>query len=178
MGPLISQAHRQRVISAIDQGVEEGAKLLIDGRDYTHPQHPQGFYLGPSLFDHVTENMSVYHNEIFGPVLVIIRVSNLEEAIALVNRNQYGNGTAIFTQNGYAAHHYSHAVQVGMVGINIPIPVPIASHPFGGWKRSSFGDMAMHGEESVHFYTKSKTLTTKWFTTHSDTSQFVMPENG
>ena len=178
MGPLISQAHRQRVISAIDQGVEEGAKLLIDGRDYTHPQHPQGFYLGPSLFDHVTENMSIYQNEIFGPVLVIIRVSNLEEAITLVNRNQYGNGTAIFTQNGYAARHYSHAVQVGMVGINIPIPVPIASHPFGGWKRSSFGDMAMHGEESVHFYTKSKTITTKWFTTHSDTSQFVMPENG
>lgn len=178
MGPLISQTHRERVITAIDQGIEEGAKLLLDGRDYTHPEHPKGFYLGPCLFDHVTEEMSIYQKEIFGPVLVMVRVSNLEEAIALVNRNQYGNGTAIFTQDGYSARHYSHAVHVGMVGINIPLPVPIASHPFGGWKRSSFGDTAMHGSESVHFYTKSKTITTKWFTTKHNESQFVMPENG
>lgn len=178
MGPLISDAHRQHIIRAVTQGVEEGAELLIDGRGYTDKNNPQGFYLGPCLFDHVDETMSIYQNEIFGPVLVIIRVTNLEEAIALVNRNQYGNGTAIFTQNGYAARHYAHAVHVGMVGINIPLPVPIASHPFGGWKRSSFGDTAMHGQESIHFYTKSKTITTKWFTTYAEASQFEMPKNG
>ena len=178
MGPLISKAHRERVITTINQGVAEGAQLLLDGREYTHPHHPQGFYLGPCLFDHVTEDMTIYQKEIFGPVLVMLRVATLEDAIALVNRNQYGNGTAIFTQDGHAARQYSHAVQVGMVGINIPLPVPIASHPFGGWKRSSFGDTAMHGTESVHFYTKSKTITTKWFTTHLAESQFVMPENG
>lgn len=178
MGPLISQAHRQRVLDTINQGVEEGAQLVIDGRSYTHPTLTHGFYLGPCLLDHVTEAMSIYQQEIFGPVLVIVRVADLEEAIALVNRNQYGNGTAIFTQNGYAARHYCHTVQIGMIGVNIPIPVPIASHPFGGWKRSSFGDTAMHGQESIHFYTKSKSVTTKWFTTPHDASQFVMPKNG
>ncbi len=178
MGPLISQTHRQRVITAVEQGVKEGAKLIIDGRNYTHPQHPQGFFLGPCLFDGVTENMTIYQNEIFGPVLVIVTVATLDEAIALINRNQFGNGTAIFTQNGYAARHYSHQIQVGMVGINIPIPVPIASHPFGGWKRSGFGDTAMHGQESIHFYTKSKTVTTKWYASKNNESKFIMPENG
>lgn len=178
IGPLISHAHQQRVMQAITQGVEEGAELVIDGRDFVHKEYAKGYYLGPCLFDQVTENMSIYQNEIFGPVLVIVRVADLEEAIALVNRNQYGNGTAIFTQNGYAARHYGHQVQVGMVGINIPIPVPIASHPFGGWKRSAFGDTAMHGQESLHFYTKSKTITSKWFMGQHETSQFMMPKNG
>lgn len=178
IGPLISQVHQQRVLQAITQGVQEGAELIIDGRDFKHPQHPNGYYLGPSLFDKVNEHMSIYQNEIFGPVLVIVRVADLDEAIALVNRNQYGNGTAIFTQNGYAARHYSHHIQVGMVGVNIPIPVPIASHPFGGWNRSAFGDTAMHGQESLHFYTKSKTITTKWFMNQQETSQFMMPKNG
>lgn len=178
MGPLISYAHHQRVLHAIAQGITEGAELVIDGRDFVHKQHPNGFYLGPCLFDQVKENMSIYQNEIFGPVLVIVRVSDLEEAIALINRNQYGNGTAIFTQNGYAARHFSHHIQVGMVGINIPIPVPIASHPFGGWKRSAFGDTVMHGQESLHFYTKSKTITTKWFMSQQETSHFMMPKNG
>jgi malonate-semialdehyde dehydrogenase (acetylating)/methylmalonate-semialdehyde dehydrogenase len=122
--------------------------------------------------------MSVYQQELFGPVLVMMRVDDLEQAIALVNRNQYGNGTAIFTQNGYHARHYSHQVHVGMVGINVPIPVPIASHPFGGWKRSAFGDTPMHGMESIHFYSKVKTITTKWFTQPNKHNSFVMPDNG
>lgn len=175
MGPLISSAHRQRVINAIDKGVEEGAKLLIDGRNFHHPQHQNGFYLGPSLFDEVTPNMSIYQKEIFGPVLVLIRVEDFESAITLVNQNQYGNGTAIFTRDGYSAHEYTRRVQVGMVGINIPIPVPIASHPFGGWKHSVFGDTNMHGSESINFYTKRKTITAKWPVTKMDGNAFVMP---
>ncbi len=178
LGPLISQTHRQRVQKAVSQGVTEGAHLLIDGRQFMHEQYPNGFFMGPCLFDHVTEHMSIYQDELFGPVLVIVRVNNLDEAIALINRNQYGNGTAIFTQNGYHARHYAHTIQVGMVGINVPIPVPIANHPFGGWKRSAFGDTVMHGTESIHFYTKSKTITTKWLMQTNEQSSFVMPENG
>lgn len=177
MGPLVSKIHHRRVIDAINQGVEEGASLLVDGRDFQHPVHPQGYYLGPSVFDQVDESMSVYQNEIFGPVLVVIRVKDFEEALSLVNRHQYGNGTAIFTKDGYTAREYSHRVQVGMVGINIPIPVPIASHPFGGWKRSSFGDTNMHGMESVHFYTRLKTITSKWPVTEMTDNAFVMPNH-
>jgi malonate-semialdehyde dehydrogenase (acetylating)/methylmalonate-semialdehyde dehydrogenase len=175
MGPLISSAHRQKVLAAIDQGVQEGAKLIIDGRAFKHPQHAQGFFMGPCLFDEVEENMSVYQNEIFGPVLVIIRVNNFDEALSLVNKHQYGNGTAIFTRDGFTAREYSERVQVGMIGINIPIPVPIANHPFGGWKRSAFGDTNMHGEESIHFYTRRKTVTSKWPMNEVKTSAFAMP---
>jgi malonate-semialdehyde dehydrogenase (acetylating)/methylmalonate-semialdehyde dehydrogenase len=175
MGPLISQAHQQKVLAAIEAGVKEGAQLIIDGRSFKHPHHPQGFYIGPCLFDSVQENMSVYQNEIFGPVLVIIRVASLEQAISLVNKNQYGNGTAIFTRDGFSAREYSQNVQVGMVGINIPIPVPIANHPFGGWKRSSFGDTNMHGKESIHFYTRRKTITSKWPNSEVSESAFIMP---
>lgn len=178
MGPLISAAHRQRVLNAIEMGVKEGANLLIDGRSFTHPKHPNGYYLGPCLFDHVHENMSIYQQELFGPVLVMMHVNTLNEAIELVNRNQYGNGTAIFTSDGYSARTYTKQVQVGMVGVNIPIPVPIANHPFGGWKRSAFGDCPMHGQESIHFYTKLKTITSKWFLHHVSENMFVMPENG
>jgi malonate-semialdehyde dehydrogenase (acetylating) / methylmalonate-semialdehyde dehydrogenase len=177
MGPLISSAHRQKVLAAIDQGVHEGAKLLIDGRTFKHPKHPQGYFLGPCLFDKVTEKMSIYQNEIFGPVLVILRADDFEKALALVNRHQYGNGTAIFTREGFSAREYAERVQVGMVGINIPIPVPVASHPFGGWKRSSFGDTNMHGPESIHFYTKLKTITCKWPATEALTNAFAMPTN-
>lgn len=177
MGPLISRVHKERVISAIDHGVEEGANLLIDGRAFKHPTHPQGYFVGPSLFDRVDESMSIYQNEIFGPVLVILRLESLEQAIALVNRHMYGNGTAIFTKDGYSAHEYSRKVQVGMVGINIPIPVPIVSHPFGGWKRSSFGDLNMHGLESMDFYTRRKTVTCKWPTTALSDNPFNMPLN-
>ena len=178
MGPLISSAHRSRVLAAINQGVAEGAKLIIDGRDFVHPQYPHGFFMGPSLFDYVKEPMSIYQQEIFGPVLVIVRVENFEQALLLVNRNSYGNGTAIFTRDGYSARDYSQRVQVGMVGINIPIPVPVASHPFGGWKQSSFGDTNMHGTESIHFYTKLKTVTSKWLATNISESAFIMPRNG
>lgn len=175
MGPLISSVHRQKVLAAIDKGVSEGARLIIDGRSFKHEQYPQGFFLGPCLFDEVTENMSVYQNEIFGPVLVVVRVNNFEEALTLVNKHQYGNGTAIFTRDGYSAREYSQRVQVGMIGINIPIPVPIANHPFGGWKRSAFGDTNMHGEESIHFYTRRKSVTSKWPVTELNESAFAMP---
>jgi len=175
MGPLISKVHRERVLAAIEEGVNEGAELVIDGRNFSHPQHPQGFYLGPSLFDNVQKSMSVYQNEIFGPVLVIIRAQDFEEALSLVNQHQYGNGTAIFTSDGYSAREYCQRVQVGMIGINIPIPVPVASHPFGGWKQSSFGDTNMHGMESVHFYTRLKTVTSKWLFSDMQASAFVMP---
>jgi len=131
--------------------------------------------LGPSLFDHVSEDMSIYQQEIFGPVLLLHRVASFEEACALVNRNPYGNGTAIFTQSGYYAREYARQVSVGMVGVNIPIPVPIASHPFGGWKRSSFGDNGMHGAESIHFYTKLKTITSRWTKNESQVQAFSMP---
>lgn len=177
MGPLISAAHRERVLTAIDKGVEEGAKLVIDGRLFKHPKHGQGYFVGPSLFDEVDESMFIYQNEIFGPVLVVLRVDSFEEALALVNRNQFGNGTAIFTRDGYTAREYSQRVQVGMVGINIPIPVPIANHPFGGWKNSSFGDTNMHGRESINFYTRRKTITSKWPVSELNENAFVMPTN-
>lgn len=183
MGPLISHAHRERVLSAIDQGVAEGAELLIDGRNFQHPTHPQGYFVGPSLFDHVTESMSIYQQEIFGPVLTVVRVRDFEQALQLVNRHQYGNGTAIFTRDGFTARVYAQRVHAGMVGINIPIPVPITSHPFGGWKNSVFGDTNMHGSESFNFYTKRKTITSKWPEPHYELKQgpesqensFVMP---
>ena len=175
MGPLISSIHRDRVIAAIVQGVAEGASLLIDGRPFKHPQHPNGYFIGPSLFDHVDETMSVYQNEIFGPVLVIMRVANFEDALKCVNHHQYGNGTAIFTRDGFSAREYVQRVHVGMVGINVPIPVPAVSHPFGGWKHSSFGDTHMHGQESIHFYTKLKTITSKWPVTALNESAFSMP---
>lgn len=177
MGPLVSRTHRERVLQAISDGVKEGAQLLIDGRGYQHPQYPNGYFVGPCLFDQVTEDMSIYQKEIFGPVLVIMRVPDFEHALKLVNRHQYGNGTAIFTRDGFNAREYVQRVQVGMVGVNVPIPVPVASHPFGGWKRSSFGDMAMHGQESLHFYTKSKSITSKWPLSILDETGFSMPSH-
>lgn len=175
MGPLISQAHHERVQAAITHGIEEGAVLRVDGRSFKHPDYPNGYFLGPTLFDQVKENMSIYQKEIFGPVLVVVREASFESALALINRNPYGNGTAIFTRDGYTARDYAERVQVGMVGINIPIPVPIASHPFGGWKQSVFGDTAMHGKESIHFYTQLKTITAKWPKTDVKESAFIMP---
>ncbi|MFV0821704.1 CoA-acylating methylmalonate-semialdehyde dehydrogenase [Legionella micdadei] len=175
MGPLISRPHRERVLAAIDKGEAEGAKLVVDGRSFKHPKYPQGYFVGPTLFDQVTEPMSIYQNEIFGPVLVVLRVSSFDEALSLVNRHQYGNGTAIFTRDGYSAREYTQRVQVGMVGVNIPIPVPIASHPFGGWKNSAFGDTNMHGSESINFYTKRKTITSKWPVTDLSKGAFAMP---
>lgn len=178
MGPLISKNHRDKVLNIINKGVNEGATLLIDGRNYTHPQYPNGYFLGPCLFDNVTPDMTIYQQEIFGPVLVIIRTDSLDNALDLINKNPYGNGAAIFTSDGYNARYFSEQVQAGMVGINIPIPVPVANHPFGGWKQSAFGDYKMHGLESINFYTKAKTITSKWPKHDTNNNVFVMPKNG
>ncbi len=173
MGPLVNKTHRKRVADYIQLGKDEGANLLADGRNI-YPENP-GFYLGPTLFDNVKENMRVYQEEIFGPVLCIIRAQTFEEAISLINRHQFGNGTAIFTNDGFAARKFAHQVQAGMVGINIPIPVPVAYHPFGGWKRSVFGDTNMQGMDSVKFYTKLKTITSRWIKGETSQNSFVMP---
>ena len=165
MGPLVTGQHRDKVASYVEQGVKEGAKLVVDARKQKMPK--EGFYLGTSLFDHVTPNMEVYKNEIFGPVLVVLRAGTIEEAIALINRNPYANGTAIFTESGGAARRFENEVQVGMVGINVPIPVPVAFYSFGGWKNSLFGDLHVHGAEGVKFYTRTKVVTTRW--PHQDT---------
>jgi malonate-semialdehyde dehydrogenase (acetylating)/methylmalonate-semialdehyde dehydrogenase len=165
MGPLVTEQHRNKVASYIEKGVQEGAKLVVDARKQEHPK--QGFYLGTSLFDHVTPEMEVYRNEIFGPVLVVLRADSLEAAIRLVNANPYANGTAIFTESGGAARRFAAEIQVGMVGVNVPIPVPVAFFSFGGWKNSLFGDLHVHGVESVKFYTRTKVITSRW--PHQDT---------
>jgi len=164
MGPLVSGQHRDKVASYIEKGKVEGAKAVLDG---STPPVKEGFFLGTSLFDHVKPGMSIYRDEIFGPVLVVLRVKTLEEAIALVNRNPYANGTAIFTESGGAARRFENEIQVGMVGINVPIPVPVAFFSFGGWKNSLFGDLHVHGVESVKFYTRTKVVTSRW--PHQDT---------
>jgi malonate-semialdehyde dehydrogenase (acetylating)/methylmalonate-semialdehyde dehydrogenase len=176
MGPLVTCQHRDKVASYIEQGVKEGAKLVVDARKQTMPK--EGFYLGTSLFDHVTPQMEVYKNEIFGPILVVLRANTLEDAIALVNQNPYANGTAIFTESGGAARRFAAEIQVGMVGINVPIPVPVAFYSFGGWKSSLFGDLHVHGTEAIKFYTRTKAITTRW--PHQDTPApgFNMPTLG
>lgn len=174
MGPLITNVHRERVKSYVDLGINEGAKLVIDGRDYQVQGLENGFFMGPCLFDQVKPEMKIYQEEIFGPVLSIVRVANLETAIQLTNEHQYGNGSAIFTSSGNNARTFANEIQAGMVGVNIPIPVPVAYHPFGGWKRSMFGDIHMHGKEGVQFYTKLKTITQRWFK-DSNGVEFTMP---
>jgi len=176
MGPLVTGQHREKVASYIEKGVKEGAKLVVDARAQQVPK--EGFYLGTSLFDHVTPDMEIYKHEIFGPVLIVLRVKTFEEAIGLVNRNPYANGTAIFTESGGAARRFAAEIQVGMVGINVPIPVPVAFYSFGGWKSSLFGDLHVHGTEAVKFYTRTKAVTTRW--PHQDTPApgFNMPTLG
>jgi len=164
MGPLVTAQHRDKVAAYIGKGKTEGAKAVLDG---SIPPVKEGFFLGTSLFDHVKPEMSIYRDEIFGPVLSVVRVQTLEEAIALINRNPYANGTAIFTESGGAARRFENEVQVGMVGINVPIPVPVAFYSFGGWKNSLFGDLHVHGLEGVKFYTRTKVITTRW--PHQDT---------
>jgi malonate-semialdehyde dehydrogenase (acetylating)/methylmalonate-semialdehyde dehydrogenase len=165
MGPLVTEQHLAKVRGFVEKGVAEGARLVVDARKQECPS--EGFYLGTSLFDHVTPEMEVYRNEIFGPVLVVLRAKTLEEAIALVNKNPYANGTAIFTESGGAARRFVAEIQVGMVGVNVPIPVPVAFFSFGGWKNSLFGDLHVHGVESVKFYTRTKVVTSRW--PHQDT---------
>jgi len=161
-GPVITAAHKAKVEQWIQTGVDEGAELVIDGRNFTLQGHEQGFFIGPSLFDRVTPRMSAYKEEIFGPVLQMVRAQSFEEALALPTSHQYGNGVAIFTRNGHAAREFAQRVEVGMVGINVPIPVPVAYHSFGGWKRSAFGDTNQYGLEGVRFWTKVKTVTQRW----------------
>ncbi|GGD38538.1 CoA-acylating methylmalonate-semialdehyde dehydrogenase [Pseudoxanthomonas indica] len=174
MGPLVTAAHRAKVQGYVDLGVEEGAKLVIDGRGLAIDDHADGFYLGGCLFDFVTPDMRIYQEEIFGPVLCVVRVPDFETALALVNEHEYGNGTALFTRDGGAAREFAHRVQAGMVGINVPIPVPMAFHSFGGWKRSLFGPLHVHGPDGVRFYTRLKTITARW-PEGARHAEFVMP---
>ena len=162
MGPLITAEHKGKVVAYLESGVSEGASLLIDGREKEITGNSSGYFLGASLFDNVTSGMKIYQEEIFGPVLCIVRVESFEQAVSLINEHEYGNGTCIFTRDGEAARQFSDKVEVGMVGINIPIPVPVAFHSFGGWKRSLFGDLHAYGPDAVRFYTKRKTITQKW----------------
>ena len=162
MGPLITPAHAERVRGYIDAGEREGAALVIDGRGVEVEGHAGGHFVGPTLFDHVTRDMSIYRDEIFGPVLVVVRAASHTEAIEIVNRNPYGNGTAVFTRSGAAARRFTNEIQVGMVGVNVPIPVPMAFFSFGGWKSSLFGDLHVHGPDGVKFYTRAKVITSRW----------------
>jgi malonate-semialdehyde dehydrogenase (acetylating)/methylmalonate-semialdehyde dehydrogenase len=178
MGPLITREHRDKVSGYVDTGVKEGARLVVDGRGFRLAGREEGFFLGTTLFDNVTPKMKIYQDEIFGPVLIVLRVATIEEAIAMVNANPYANGTAIFTESGGAARRFENEIQVGMVGINVPIPVPVAFYSFGGWKNSLFGDLHVHGVEGVKFYTRTKVVTTRW--PHQDTPApgFHMPTLG
>ena len=175
-GPVINAAHRSKIESYLQLAVDEGAELVLDGRGFSLAGHEEGFFLGPSLFDHVKPGMKTYHEEIFGPVLQIVRADSFEEALELPSKHQYGNGVAIFTRNGDAAREFADRVEVGMVGINVPIPVPVAYHSFGGWKRSGFGDLNQYGMDGVRFYTRTKTITQRWPKGGAVTDQsFVIP---
>ena len=175
MGPLVTKEHLDKVRGYVDLGIEEGAKLVVDGRNLKLQGYENGFYIGGCLFDHVTENMRIYKEEIFGPVLSVVRVKDFNTAVDLINNHEYGNGTSIFTRDGDSARTFTNKIKVGMVGVNIPIPVPMAFHSFGGWKRSLFGDQHMHGPEGVRFYTKLKTITSRWPSGIKDNPEFTMP---
>jgi len=175
MGPLVTKEHLEKVKSYVDLGEKEGAKLIVDGRSLKLQGYENGFYIGGCLFDHVKKDMRIYKEEIFGPVLSVVRVKTFEEAAKLINDHEYGNGVSIYTRDGDAGRTFASKIQVGMVGINVPIPVPMAFHSFGGWKRSLFGDSAMHGMEGIKFYTKLKTITSRWPSGIRSNAEFVMP---
>jgi len=175
MGPLVTREHLQRVSAYVDSGIAEGAKLVVDGRNHTVAGAEGGFFIGGCLFDHVKPDMAIYREEIFGPVLSVVRVEDFDTACKLINDHEFGNGTAIFTRDGDAARQFAHSIQVGMVGINVPIPVPMAFHSFGGWKRSLFGPLHMHGPDGVRFYTRMKTITARWPTGIRSGAEFTMP---
>ncbi|MBN8997812.1 MAG: aldehyde dehydrogenase family protein, partial [Rhizobiales bacterium] len=162
MGPLVTKQHMEKVLSYIDKGVAEGARLVVDGRGFKLQGYEGGYFVGGTLFDRVDKTMTIYREEIFGPVLSVLRASSYDEALGLINAHEFGNGTAIFTRDGDAARSFADKVEAGMVGINVPIPVPVAYHSFGGWKRSIFGDHAIYGPEGVRFYTRIKTVTSRW----------------
>jgi len=162
MGPVVTKMHRDKILGYIDSGVAQGADLVVDGRGFTLQGYENGYFVGGTLFDNVTRDMTIYKEEIFGPVLSVVRAKDYAEAVDLINTHEYGNGTAIFTRDGDAAREFADKIEVGMVGVNVPIPVPVAYHSFGGWKRSLFGDHSIYGPEGVHFYTRLKTVTTRW----------------
>ena len=174
MGPLVTGAHRDKVRGYIDSAEADGATVVIDGRGIVVDGHPDGFYLGGTLLDHVRADMVSYREEIFGPVLQVVRVATLDAAIALIEAHEYGNGTCIFTRDGGTARAFADAVSIGMVGINVPLPVPVAYHSFGGWKRSLFGDLSIYGPDGVRFYTRRKTLTQRWPSAPQE-AQFAFP---
>jgi len=175
MGPLVTKQHLEKVRGYVDLGVQEGAKLVVDGRNIKFQGYEKGFYIGGCLFDNVDKKMRIYKEEIFGPVLSVVRVKDFESAVDLVNEHEFGNGTSIYTRDGDVGRTFANKIKIGMVGINIPIPVPVAYHSFGGWKRSLFGDQHMHGPEGVRFYTKLKTITSKWPSGLRSDPEFVMP---
>ena len=175
MGPLVTKEHLEKVKGYVDLGVKEGAKLVLDGRNLKLQGYENGFYIGGCLFDHVTTDMRIYKEEIFGPVLSVVRVKTFEEATKMINDHEYGNGVSIYTRDGDAGRTFASKIQVGMVGINVPIPVPMAFHSFGGWKRSLFGDSGTHGMEGVKFYTKLKTITSRWPSGIRSNPEFIMP---
>ncbi len=177
-GPVVTKAAMEKIKAYVDIGIEEGASLVVDGRDFRMQGYENGFYVGGCLFDNVTKDMRIYKEEIFGPVLSILRAETYDEALKLTNDHEYGNGTAIFTRDGDAARDFASKVQVGMVGINVPIPVPLAYYTFGGWKRSVFGDLNQHGPDSIRFYTKTKTVTARWPSGIKDGASFVIPTMG
>jgi malonate-semialdehyde dehydrogenase (acetylating)/methylmalonate-semialdehyde dehydrogenase len=175
MGPLVTAQHLGKVRSYVDVGVEEGAKLVVDGRGLKLQGYEDGFFIGGCLFDDVKPEMRIYKEEIFGPVLSVVRAADFEQAVNLVNDQEFCNGVAIFTRDGDAAREFANRIQIGMVGVNVPIPVPMAFHSFGGWKRSLFGDMAVHGMEGVRFYTRLKTVTSRWPAGIRSGAEYVMP---
>lgn len=179
MGPIVTKAAQEKITGLIDKGAAEGAKVVVDGRDFTAPQgYENGYFVGPTLIDNVTPDMTVWREEIFGPVLSVVRRKNYAEAVDLIHAHDYANGVAVFTRDGDAARAFAHDIEVGMVGVNVPIPVPMAFHSFGGWKQSLFGDHHMHGPEGVRFYTRLKTITTRWPSGVRSDPEFVMPTMG
>ena len=175
MGPLVTSDHLQKVKRYIDQGVDEGADLVVDGRNLKLQGYENGFFIGGSFFDNVTTDMSIYKEEIFGPVLSMVRADTFDYALDIVNKHEYGNGTAIFTSNGGVARQFANECQIGMVGVNVPIPVPVAYHSFGGWKKSAFGDLNQHGPDAFRFYTRTKTITSRWPTGIKEGASFSIP---
>ena len=175
MGPLVTAAARERVCGYIDSGVGDGATLVTDGRGISVPGCEQGYFVGPTLFDRVRPDMRIYREEIFGPVLSVVRVPDYAAAVKLINSHEFANGTAVFTRSGAVAHAFVRDIEVGMVGVNVPIPVPMAFHSFGGWRSSLFGDHHMHGPEGVRFYTRLKTVTQRWPEPEAVRADFVMP---
>ena len=175
LGPVVTKAAQQRILGLVDQGVTEGAKLKVDGRNFKMQGYENGFFVGACLFDNVRQDMEIYKQEIFGPVLSTVRTNSYEEALNLAMNNEYGNGTSIFTRDGDAARDFANRINIGMVGINVPIPVPLAYHTFGGWKKSAFGDLNQHGPDAFRFYTRTKTVTSRWPTGIKDGANFSIP---